>query len=86
MTPDQLQMLQELYAWMQEKKNQQLSCPVDDASRNALGAVVVTGAGSTAKTQVYTDSHGDTVTAPKAYAQTFILVSNGIQYEVPSLI
>lgn len=86
MTPDEKQMLTELYQWMKEKKIQQLSLPVDDASKNALGASIVTGSGSTAKTQVYTTGLGDTVTAPKAYAQTFVMVANGVIYEVPSLV
>lgn len=85
MNPEQLQKFNEMYSWFQERKQQQLSYPVDDASKNALGAGVVTGLGSTALTQVYVDSNSDTVTAPKEYAGTVVIVANGVQYEVPYL-
>lgn len=85
MTPEEKQMLNELYQRMQERKVQQLALPVDDASRNALGAAISTGTGSSAKTQVI-DTSGASAIVPAAYVQTFILVVNGVQYEVPSLI
>ncbi len=83
MTPEEKQQLQELIAWKEQKERQQLSYPVDDASRSALGATFVTGAGNTALTQVLSATPG---AVPKAYARTFILLANGVQYEVPSLI
>jgi spore coat protein U-like protein len=85
MTPQEKQMLQEIYEWMQEKKKQQISYPLDDASRNALGVLSVTGNGASALTQVYTDSNTDTHTGPKAYADTLIVVFEGAQYEIPYL-
>lgn len=91
MTPEQritqLEVLvAELSQWKLNKERQQLSFPVDEASKASLGAGIVTGAGSTSKTQTYTTSDSATVVAPKAYSQTFILLANGTQYEVPSLI
>lgn len=87
MNPQQLQQFNEMYAWFQQRKQQQLSYPVDDASRNALGTPLIDGLGSISLTQVYNVSGGagGTVTAPKAYSDTFILVSGGVQYEVPFL-
>lgn len=77
--------IEEFYRWMQEKKQQQITLPLDLASRGVLNAPSIIKLGATAKTQVYTDSRGDTLTGPKAYAKTFIIVQNGQQYEVPSL-
>ena len=85
MNPQQLQQFNEMYAWFQQRKVQQISFPLDDASKNGMGVPLITGLGSIALTQVYVDSGGDTVTGPKAYSDTFILVSGGVQYEVPFL-
>lgn len=76
----------ELMEWKRERTLQQLRYPVDEVSKSALGAAVYVGVGSTTKTQAYVDSRGDSVTAPKAYAQTVLLLANGTQYEFPSLI
>jgi len=86
MTPEQSRKLDELYAWMQARKVQQLSYPVDDASKRALEVVLGQGLGNTAKTQVYTDSHGDTLTGPKAYVKTLVVSAGGILYELPSIL
>lgn len=83
MLPEQERKLNEIYEWMLQKKRQQITMPLDDASRILLGAITYDGAGSTAKTQVYTDSNSDTVTAPKAYTGTLLLVIEGVRYEVP---
>lgn len=85
MTPELEQMVRELYAWMQERKRQQISYPLDEASRNSLGAPVYRGAGAATLTQVAVDSNGDTVTVPAAYARSLILEVDGAQFEVPSL-
>lgn len=39
--------------------------------------------GTSALTQVYGDSHGDTLTGPKAYVTSVWLEINGRLYEVP---
>lgn len=83
MPPEDRQKLNEIYDWMIQKKRQQITLPLDDASRNLLGGVTYDGAGSTATTQVYTDSGSDTVAAPKAYTGTLLLVIEGVRYEVP---
>jgi len=87
MTPEQTQQLKELYEWMQQRKVQQLSYPVDDASRNSLGVPVGNGTGSTTKTQALSlTGNAQNINVPAAYAQTFLLVVDGVRYEVPSLI
>ncbi len=87
MTPDERQMLTDLYQWMKEKKIQQLSLPVDDASRAALGAVTGRGPGSTTKTQtVAVSSTPSNITVPAAYVKTVVVEIDGTQYEIPSLI
>lgn len=80
-TPEQLQ---ELWEWYQARKVQQLSLPVDDASRNALGAAVGVGPGSTATSQsVNISTTPMSISVPAAYAGTEILVINGVQREIP---
>lgn len=87
MTPDERQMLNELYIWMKERKVQQLALPVDDASRAALGAVTGKGPGSTTKTQsVAVSSTPTNITVPAAYVQTVVVEIDGTQYEIPSLV
>lgn len=90
MSPEQFEQFQEmihkvdeLYEFMMQKKEQQISLPLDDASRNILGGVAYDGGGSTTKTQIYTDSNSDTHTGPKAYAGTILLLVDGVRYEVP---
>lgn len=85
MTPEEKQMLTELYNWMKQRQVQQLSLPVDDASRNALGAIVSSSGAQSTLTQSYTDSNGDSVTAPKAYAGTIFVLKDGTTYEIPYL-
>ena len=86
MTPEERSQLQELIEWKRQRSVQQLSYPLDDSSRNTINAPMITSPGDTALTQVYTDSGLDTVTAPKAYARTIIVIANGTQYELPSLV
>lgn len=85
MKPEDLSKLNELYAWMLDRKRQQLSFPVDDASRAAMGALIITSGTSSTLTQVYTDTRGDQVTAPKAYAGSFFAVIEGQVREIPFL-
>lgn len=79
MTPEEFAQLKrdiaELKLWRAVKELQQLSYPLDEASKSEV--VTPQGAGATALTQVYTDSRGDTVTAPKAYAGSEKLLING---------
>lgn len=81
--------VQMLLRFVEEKKRQQISYPLDEASRYALfGSRLVVGDGGnggTALTQVYTDSNSDTHTGPKAYADTRLLKVGGVTIEVPYL-
>lgn len=90
MTPQERQMLQEIYQWMQQKKVQQISQPLDDSSRNIINGTLNSVSFSiddltTAKTQVYNvaGGAGGTVTAPKAYAGYEVLLINNIPRKVP---
>lgn len=85
MTPEEKQMLTELYEWMQQRKVQQLSYPVDDASRGAMRALTASSGTSSALTQEYTDNGGDKVIAPKAYAGTTFVSVDGVIREIPYL-
>lgn len=87
MTPEQSQKLDELYAWMQERKVQQISYPADDASKNAMGAMVYVSPGNTTKTQtVAVSSTPSNILVPAAYVKTVVVTLDGVQYELPSII
>lgn len=73
MTPDQAAKLNELYAWMQAMK-------LIEPKRAKYARP-----GTSALTQAYVDSHGDTVTAPKAYAGSVSLEIEGRVREIPFL-
>ena len=80
-TPEQLQ---EMWEWYQARKEQQLAYPVDEASKNALGAGVLLGPGSTARTQnIVIGSGGGSAAVPAAYAGTLLVVFEGARYEIP---
>lgn len=65
MTPEQQAQFEEMYAWFQARKQQQLEYPVDDASKNALGVVTYQGPSTHAtSTTVTIPSGGGTVTVP----------------------
>jgi hypothetical protein len=91
MTPQEMQVkieeltsqVEELLSWKERRETQQLSYPVDDASRNALKAVVSTGTGTSALTQILSGVPG---AVPKAYAKTFFVEIDGVLAEIPSLI
>lgn len=82
MTEEERNQLKELIEWKQKHEFQQLLYPVDDASKDALGFRYL-GPGNSTLTQVYTDSRGDTVTAPKAYAGSVFVFIDGRQLEIP---
>lgn len=80
-----------MWRWYQQHKAQQISSPVDTASKTILreGLVVPTdqGLGATALTQTYSVSGGGggTITGPKAYSDTFNLKVGPNTYEIPFL-
>jgi len=78
------QQVAELLAWKAAKERQQLSFPVDDSSKAALGALIGRGNGSKTLTQMI-DTSGANATVPAAYTDTLIVEFEGAQYEVPYL-
>lgn len=79
-------MVAELMEWKQKRSVQQLSYPVDDSSRNALGVATITGRGTATLTQsVAVASTPTNITVPAAYTDTILIVSEGNQYEIPIL-
>ena len=81
----QLQMqVSGLMAWKNQREAQQLSYPVDDLSKAALGVVIAKGNGTKTLTQTV-DTSGPTASVPAGYADTLILEFEGTQYEVPYL-
>lgn len=76
----------ELIEWKRQREIQQISAPLDEASKNNLQSPTLVGAGSSSTTQNKNLS-GDpqTITVPAAYAGTIVLNINGVQYEIPYL-
>lgn len=73
-----------LLAFMQGKKLQQISLPLDDQSRIIIGGVVDDGAGSSALTENRNLSgNPETITVPKAYTATRLIILDGTRYEIP---
>lgn len=70
--------VQELMQFMEQKKRQQITLPLDEASQGALGGTVFpTGASGSFGTQVVVDSNGDTSTVPAQPGGTRGLNING---------
>jgi hypothetical protein len=82
MKPEDYARFEEMYAWFLERKVQQISYPLDEASRNTLGTVTTDGPGGSSLTQSIVTS-GPTATVPAAYVGTIIIDSEGAKYEVP---
>lgn len=77
-------MLEELYADMLARREQQIRFPLDEGSKASLGVPTIIGPGSSALTQsVAVPSTPTNINVPKAYQDTFILNSGGVNYEVP---
>lgn len=73
----------EMYEWFQARKVQQLSYPVDEASKNAISAVQKFGVGSSDLTDtVIVGPGGATFDVPKAYAGSIVVSVDGENYEI----
>lgn len=73
-TPEQLA---EMYAWYQARQTQQLSYPVDDASRNALGTATFYGTSGTNPVTTIGSTPANVALIPTGF---IILTINGAQY------
>lgn len=73
-----------LLEWKRQRETQQLSYPVDLASKTALGVPTGVGPGSKTLTQTI-NTAGATASVPAAYAGTVIIEIEGTQYELPYL-
>lgn len=87
MTPEEKQQHAEMYKWFQDRKRQFVINPLDAASQQVLKIPRDVGLGQTALTQIYNVSGGagGTITGPKAYSDTFLLLVGGETYEIPFL-
>lgn len=84
MTPEQEAKLNDVYEWVQQKKNQQISYPLDLASKSALGAPVDGGPGSGATTQsINLTGSAQSINVPAAYTGYRILEIDGALYKIP---
>lgn len=84
MTSEQENKLNEIYAWMLSKKLQQLAYPLDDQSKNIVGAVNYEGTGSTALTQTLNLSGAaESINVPAPYADTILVVIGDTRVELP---
>ena len=86
MTPQERQMLRELYTWMQARKRQQISLPLDPASKNLFAGIRDGGLGSHLLTQsISLSGVAENINVPASYAGTLFIVSDGSTYEIPFL-
>jgi hypothetical protein len=84
MSPEDRAKFDEMYAFVQAKKYQQISEPLDEASKNALGVPTGRGRGGTTATQTITIGvGGGSATVPANPVGTIILDIAGVRYEVP---
>lgn len=87
MTPEERNMLNEVYQWIQDRKTIQITTPLDDVSKANLGTMTYISPGSTTKTQsVAVSSTPTNITVPAAYVKTVVVTLDGVQYEFPSII
>lgn len=88
MNPEQLQQLKEVYEWMQTRKKQQFSYPLDDASKNTLseGAVLSDGPGATTLDQsIGLSGAPEVITVPAPFVGSVKILAGGVEYEVPAI-
>lgn len=87
MTPEMQKMqaqIADLLQWKAARERQQISFPLDDASRNSLGVPTFVGAGSSDRTDtVGVAATPTSISVPAAYVGTIIISINGTQYEIP---
>jgi len=80
------QQIQEMWDWYQARKTQQLSYPVDDVSKAALGVVVGKGTGGSAVTRSQSITSTPTsITVPVNPSGTILIEVEGALYEIPYL-
>jgi hypothetical protein len=84
------QQVRDLLAWISERNFQQIRYPLDEASRNTLAEeftqVEDLGDGSTPLTQtINLSGNAETITVPRAYADTVLLKVGDTTYEIPYL-
>lgn len=80
------QQVKQLLDWMAAKKQQQISRPLDDASRNNIGALYASSGTSKSLTQsVDIDDTPSSIEVPTAYAGTVFVLIDGKVREIPYL-
>lgn len=76
--------VEELMEWKRQRESQQITIPLDLASRAVIGGAQDAGAGSAALTQsVDVTSTPSSIDVPSAYAGTRIINIDGVRYEIP---
>lgn len=84
MTPEDRRKLNELYDWMNQKKRQQVSFPLDEASRNSIlesGGLFVPKSLGSFGTQTI-DTSGASADVPAQPSGTLVVTWQGVDYEL----
>jgi hypothetical protein len=77
----------DLEDFINERKEQQISNPLDVASRRIIGAPTFEAAGSTTLSQTLNlTGNAQQISLPTGFAQSVVLIIDGVRYEFPSLI
>lgn len=85
MTPDEKMMLMEVYEYMQSRKVQQLTYPLDDQSKASMEVPTGEGLGNTTPLfdTVNIASTPTSIPVPLQYAGTILLKIEDVTYEIP---
>lgn len=79
-------LVKELTDWKNKREIQQISYPLDEASKNIVGGLTYSSAGASSLTQtVNVPSTPTDISVPSAYSGTEIVVINGVLREIPYL-
>ena len=83
MSPENQAKLDEMYADFQARQLQQIRFPLDEASKNSLGAVIGDGPGGSALTDnINIGATPTSIDVPAPYTGSIVIIVEGVKYEI----